>query len=357
MPHYQDHDKKSAYVVLFYRNFSPYGPYGDDYNYCHIGLGINALHTAKILRREGIHCDIAPVVTPADIAKWVTAHGPPTYAIIEAPWVPAKVIASLLLEFPQTHWIVRSHSQIGFLQVEPGAVVILRELLTMQEMQLNLTVAANTRRLTHFLEKTYTARCLYLPNLYDVQRVQRKRDESHTHRNLRIASFGALRLLKNHTTAAAAALLMAQRRGSDLEFWINVNREENIGSKGILMTLRAMFDHVPYAKLVEQPWQTWSEFRRTVAYMDLCLQVSFSETFNIITADAVAEGVPSVVSESIEWAPRDWHAEPDNAEDVARIGSRLLWDTHGAEEGLASLERYVKESVCIWLGYLNSNPT
>jgi hypothetical protein len=360
--HYLDHKKERAHVVICYRDFKSYGDYGDDYGsegggyFCHRGLGINALQTAKVLRKHHIRCDIAPVWDVDGLRKVLQQYAP-SHLLIEAFWVKTNEMAELLTEFPHVHFIVRSHSQIGFLQVEPGAVKLLREMLQLQDVQLNLSVACNTRRLQEFLQKTYSSRCLYLPNLYDVERVNRKRDESHSHRNLRIGSFGALRLLKNHSTAAAAALMMAERRGSDLEFYMNVGRKENSQGGSVLHTVRNMFSGLRWAKIVEVPWEEWSSFRHTVGHMDLCLQVSFTETFNIVTADAATEGVPSVVGPAIEWTPSSWHANPDSAEEISRVGSHLLWDTHGAEEGLHHLERYIKMGVCEWIGYLNSNPT
>ena len=227
----------------------------------------------------------------------------------------------------------------------------------LQEGMLNLSVSANTHRLHEFLHHTYKSRVVYLPNLYDLDRVQRKRDESHGHRTLRIGSFGAHRLLKNHTTAAAAALMMAERRGSDLEFYVNSGRKENEGKDAVLQSLKHMFAHLRWAKLVEVPWEEWSQFRQTVAHMDLTMQVSFTETFNIVTADSVAEGVPAVVSDAIEWVPRRWMANCDDAHDIARVGSALLWDIHGAEEGLDHLKRYCENGLCDWLTYLATNPT
>jgi hypothetical protein len=359
--HYHDPDKKRAHVIVFYRDFKDYDDYGDygyeGYGRCHRGLGINALMTVKCLRKAGICADLSAVMHLEDVKKELTKHNP-THAVIQALWISAEDQAELCQAFPNTHFIVRCHSQIGFLQVEPNAIKILRDLLFMQELQLNLSVSANTHRLREFLEQTYKSRVVYLPNLYDVERVRRKRDESHDHRVLRVSSFGAHRLLKNHTTAAAAALMMAERRGSDLEFYVNAGREENLPKKSsVISSLKAMFDRLSWAKLIESPWAEWSQFRATVAHMDLCMQVSFTETFNIVTADAVAEGVPSVVSSAIEWTPERWHAEVDNAADIARVGSSLLWDTHAAEEGLHALERYLKCGIKHWLEYLDSNPT
>ncbi len=44
----------------------------------------------------------------------------------------------------------------------------------------------------------------------------------------------------------------------------------------------------------------------------------------MVTADGIAEGVPSVVSEAIDWAPRSWKAPVDDANAMARIGRKLL---------------------------------
>lgn len=357
---YQSPASSKAIVAIFHRDFAPYGQGVDEYTYCHVGLGVNAVQTAKVLRKQNIICDIHPVETAEDIiSKLLTLYFTvrPTHVVIEAPWVDIATIQALLTAYPKVHFIVRAHSQIGFLQVEPRALGILRDLIPLAEGSLNLTVASNTRRLQAFLENTYTGRVLYLPNLYDLERVVRKSDVTHTHRMLRIGSFGALRPLKNHTTAAAAALLIARRRGTDLEFYVNSGRQENAGASNVLSTLKIMFQGLKWATLVEEPWKPFPEFRRTVAFMDLCLQVSFSETFNITTADAIAEGVPSVVSSSIEWAPEGWKVDADDANDIARVGSYLLSDTHGAEEGLAALTSYVSAGVADWVNYLDSNPT
>jgi hypothetical protein len=364
--HYHEPSQKTAHVVVFYRDGKDYGEYGEygeygdygdgGYGQRHRGLGINALMTVKVLRKNGIHSDVCAVWDLDDVKKGLEKFQP-THAVIQALWISAEDQANLCSSYPDTHFIIRCHSQIGFLQVEPGSIKNLRDLIFLQEGILNLAVSANTRRLREFLHKTYKSKILYLPNLYDIERVHRKRDESHDHRVLRVGSFGAHRLLKNHTTAAAAALMMAERRGSDLEFYINSGRKENVKADGITTALANMFDRVPWAKLIETPWNEWSQFRQTVAHMDLCMQVSFTETFNICVADAVCEGVPSVVSDAIEWTPHYWHANVDNADDICHVGSALLWDIHGAEEGLDALTRYQTCAIKDWLTYLGSNPT
>lgn len=287
---------RAPHVLLFYRNrfavpaaalaLAPVPQ-------CHIGFGVNALHTTRVLRRLGVPTYPYGVWTSDDIRARLRQHPEATHAVLEAPWVPLDETEALLAAYPHVHFVVRCHSQIGFLQVEAGAITLLRELLLLQESVLNLAVAGNSTRFTRFVERAYGGRCAYLPNLYDTERPKSAgrppvRGEG---RPLRVGSFGAMRLLKNHTTAAAAALLAARALGRELAFWVSVDGND-YGGMSVVYALRAMFAGLPWAKLVEQPWQDWPAFRRTVAHMDLCLQLSHTETFNITTADAVAEGVP-----------------------------------------------------------------
>jgi hypothetical protein len=344
-------DVASAYPLFFYRNFA-----ANNASYCHVGLGINALHSVKVLRKAGVRCDLHGVWTARDVAAKLSANPECTHAIIEAPWIPAECVESLMIAHPDVHFIVRAHSQIGFLQVEPGAIRIIRDVMHLAERSLNLSLAANSERLRHFLQGTYDGECLHLPNLYHVAGIRTSRwRPPGTRDSIRIGSFGALRILKNHTTSAAAAMMVARNLGSDLEFHVSVNREEH--GRGVLQSLRNMFSCLRWATLVEVPWSVWPDFRRAIAGMDLCFQLSMSETFNITTADAAAGQVPSVVGEAIEWAPDDWKADPDSVEDAARRGAWLLHDREAGRRGREALESYVAGATATWAEYLGSNPT
>ncbi len=320
-----------------------------------VGLGVTALHTVRVLRRAGIAADAQGVWTADDVHAALLARPETTHCVIEAPWVPLGETEKLLARFPRVHFLVRSHSQIGFLQIEPGAITLLRDLAALEDHALNLSVATNSRSLKAYLEGAYGSHALYLPNLYDLPRVRRRRDAPHASRLLRVGSFGAMRLLKNHTTAAAAALMLARERDADLELWLTVDQETE-GGHGVLASLRAMFAGLGWAKLVEAPWQDWSRFRTTAAAMDLAIFPSMTETFNMSCADAVAEGVPCVVGPAIEWAPAHWKAETDRLEDIVRVGRGLLAADRGAAEGLAALERYVDGATAVWQRYLAHPP-
>lgn len=86
--------------------------------------------------------------------------------------------------------------------------------------------------------------------------------------------------------------------------------------------------------------------------MHLLLQPSYTESFNMVTADGVAEGIPSVVSDAIDWAPNDWKANVDDVLDIARVGRRLLCDAHAALDGFRALESYVADGLRSYEEYL-----
>jgi len=338
-----------VYLAVFFRNFLAGG-------LCHVGLGVNAIQTGIVLRRLGVHVDVFGVPEPDDVLKKLKElPETPTHVVIEAVWLDIPALKRLVAAFPGTLFAVRAHSQVGFLQVEPPAVRIIREMIELARTTPNLTVSANSPRLAHFLRVAYSTPCTYLPNLYDLE--HKRHQHPHDPGVLRIASFGALRLLKNHMTAAAAALLIAQHEGKKVEFWVSVNREENAGAKGILTAMRNLYSGLDYAKLVESPWEPWKAFRKTISKMDLYLQVSFTETFNLTVADAISEGVPAVVSDAIDWAPSDWVAKADSVEDVSRVGLRLLHDHQAPQQGLLALEQYMHHGIQTWVSYLeNSTP-
>ena len=352
MSYYLHHDPSKAHIAIFYRNFQlkpVAGKVGMPHS--HIGLGVSATHTAKVLRRQHVKTDVYGVWLSQDVENILNQTPSVTHAIIEAPWIGLREMESLLFRFPDVEFIVRSHSQVGFLQVEAGAIQLIRDYALLQDGTLNFSIAGNSTRFCEFMELTYKVRCLYLPNLYDHERVHKHEFRAHSPGNLlRVSSFGAIRLLKNHSTAAAAALMLARLRNSDLEFYMNVNREEH--GNGVLHAIRNLFKGLPWAKLIEVPWQPWGSFRQTVGHMDIALQVSATETFNIVTADACAEGVPSVIGESIDWLPSEWVANIDDANEIALVANNLLSDPRSGKKATHHLERYVDASTKVWIDFL-----
>jgi hypothetical protein len=202
------------------------------------------------------------------------------------------------------------------------------------------------------VESAYGTPCLLLPNMYHLDGASPAR-EPYPGGTLRIGAFGATRALKNLMTAAGAALRIANAERADLEFWISSGRSEGAGS--VVEAVRQMMHGLPHVRLVENGWQSWPQFRQTVRHMHLLLQPSYTESFNVVTADGIAEGVPSVVSDAIDWVPRAWKAPVDNACAIAETGRRLLHSRRAASKGVAALKAHNRIALREWSGFLATN--
>jgi hypothetical protein len=271
--------------------------------------------------------------------------------VISAPWIQTGELAHMCAEFKETRFAVTCHSNLGFLQADPSAMRLLREGLELRRTNWNFRMAANSGRLSNWVQAAYGVPCALLPNLYHLDAVNPKR-ERYSGGALRIGAFGAIRALKNLMTAAGAALVIANAKRADLEFWISSGRNEGAGS--VVDAVRQMLNGLPHVKLVENGWQTWPQFRRTVRHMHLLMQPSYTESFNVVTADGVAEGVPSVVSDAIEWAPASWKAPVDDAHAMARVGQKLLASRWAPKKGLAALKAHNKRALSAWSEFMAS---
>ncbi len=324
-------------IVLAYKNFSARR------NISHIGLGVAAINTAKVLQRAGMPTEVWPIINAADLRQRLEKT-PSHQVIISAPWIPTLELQALSNDFPQTQFAVTCHSNVGFLQADRNGVKLVRELMDVEMSTANVHLAGNTRRFCQWINQAFRVPCTYLPNLYYLATLAPRPRGPFGCGTLRIGAFGATRPLKNLMSAAGAALQIARRFGAPLEFWISAGRTEG-GGDGVLAAVNEMLQGLPDVSLKLNGWQTWPDFRKTVASMHLLLQPSYTESFNMVTADGVAEGVASVVSSAIDWAPDDWKADVDDVPQIARVGRQMLLDAHAAQEGFQALQSYVADGL------------
>lgn len=330
-------------VVIAYKNFAA------NRNISHIGLGVAAVNTAKVLRREGIQTNVWPILSAADLRARLTAQ-PAEHVIVSAPWIPTAELQSLATDFSETYFAVNCHSNVGFLQADPGGVKLVRETLDLEMATHNVRLAGNSRRFCRWMEDTFGGRCHFLPNLYFLDTAPPRQRSFCGGGAVRIGIFGAVRPLKNLMSAAGAALEISRNLRVPLELWLSAGRAEG-GGETVMDAVKEMVSGLPNVKLILKGWQSWPAFRQTVAHMHLLLQPSYTESFNMVTADGAAEGVASVVSEAIDWAPEDWKADVDDVLNIARVGRRLLCDTTAADDGVRALETYVADGVVAYRKY------
>lgn len=328
-------------ILFIFRN-KAYGKPGTSM----MGLGVNCLNSLAVLKRLGIVANASAVWDASDVEAEIVKYNPRS-VIIEAPWIEIPDLLHICTTHPKVHFYVRCHSNLAFLQVEPGAINLIRETILYSESLLNLNMASNSFSFCQFVEEVYHGRCVYLPNLYNYERIATKRVVVPTH-VLKVGSFGAIRLQKNHISGAGAALILARRLGINLEFNLIVDGTGG-GKEEVVQSIRNLFSGLSWAKLVVTPWSSWPVFRRLVSSMDLAFHLSCTETFSLSTADCLAENVPVVGSEVIYWLPKTWQANLDNPEDAARVGYNLLHDVRSPAIGQSALENICVKNEVVWV--------
>ena len=349
-PHHLHPSIHTARVALVYRDFS-----GGTAS--HVGLGISAAYTAKTLRRHGIWAEEWPTQSAKKLGERLRhahshafQHGEvrPSHVVLSAPWIPTADLAALAAEFPEVSFVVVSHSSVGFLAADPHAIRLLRQTADLQLASHNVFVGGNSKKFTDWATEAWGVNAVWLPNLYCMAETFPHRSRRWQDGGLRLGLFGANRPLKNFLTGAAAAVELAVQLRVPTELLISSGRNEG----GNFRALEEMTEDIPNLRVTQTGWLSWPAFRRLLRTIDLVFQVSYTETFNVVSADAIAEGVPVVASEAIEWVPRWWQAHADEPRDVTRVAERLLRDRHAARDGREALEKYVAHGVVAWRHFL-----
>jgi glycosyltransferase involved in cell wall biosynthesis len=342
----------SAHVILAVKNFAAIP------GVCHIGLGVTATNTMKVLRRAGVFTEAWSTQTPQELERKLEEadhrhrYAPISHVIVSAPsWVQPHDFHRLCLRWPEIEFVQLNHSGCAYLSIDKFGIRNIREVARLALSLHNLRVAANNPRPERFFTVAFDRDTLLLPNLYDTHGFITPFVTQRLAGTLRIGSFGAGRPWKNQLTAAEAAVMLARRLGVNLELYVNTKRPD--GGERMIESRRELFHGLRGCRIVEVPWEPWPQFRKTIAQMHLLFSPSFDETFNVVTADGIAEGTPSVTTEAIEWSPRSWWAEPYDPQSIANVGSMLLHDTRDAvEAGRRALTAYVEAGLTHWLAYI-----
>jgi glycosyltransferase involved in cell wall biosynthesis len=342
---------KEVAVALCFKDFAFWSGYSS------VGLNVAAVKTAEELRSHGIHVDVVGVKDNVELFNQICyidakrkehGHGPLTHIVILAPWITPLDLQALIKWFPNKEFTVKSHCNVAALYGDYRGIGNFRNYADLMNDFPNLTISGNSESFVSWFSEAYGVNTFLLPDLYPVDYVNR--DET-THRpHLRFASFGALRPEKNIPSAVAAGILIQQRLQTEVSFHINIGGETK--GKEIIHTIDEMSQGIPGFTVVKHKWMPWSDFVRLVRTMDLLFQPSFTESFNIVTADGVSVGVPSVVSSAVRWVPDSWKANPDSPNDLADTGIALLEDPEAWREGHHALRHHNSKGVRLWKNYL-----
>lgn len=315
-------------------------PYGDGYGDCFTGsMSTGLLNSVKFveyaLAGEGYEVKSVVVHDNNDIDREVTEFQPDA-VVVEALWVVPEKFDELAPLHPDVKWIVRLHSAIPFIANEGVAMAWIAGYLRRPNVYVSCNDQrpwSSVKRLAGHIDLFLARKVLYQPNVYDLADAPFR--ENGSVGRLNIGCFGAIRPMKNQLAQAIAAVRFADTLGRQLDFHINGSRVEMKGSP-VLNNLRGLFSAVAERghRLIEWPWLEHDQFLELCATMDLGMQVSHTETFNIVAADLVAAGVPVVGSPEIYWLPNAAMAVPDDDDSMV----------HTLAYALAHREHLVHES-------------
>lgn len=339
----------------------------EDYNvekHSYVGLSTGLYNSAnfmnQMLKDAGIDSELEVATDNNCIDRLVTKHKP-THVIIEALWVVPTKFSVLCKLHPKVKWIIRLHSEMPFLAGEGMALDWIGDYTSFA----NVVIGANAPRaldevkfyLSHkygWDKKTAENKIIYLPNFYPQEYKLKLFNKNKEY--IDISCFGAIRPLKNHILQAIAAIQFAEEKGKKLRFHINAGRIEMNGNP-VLHNLKALFEHLDEQghELINHEWTPREEFLELCSTMDIGMQVSMSETFNIVAADHISEGIPMVGSDEIPWINTFFCADPLYTK---QIYNALLYTWCTPQLNIKSnqrkLTKYTNNTKKIWLKYFKN---
>jgi hypothetical protein len=313
------------------------------YNNAKFGLANSSLLVANALKDQ-FDVIVESCIDGNDIDRRVVRNKPDV-VILQAFFVTPEKARELQKLHPKVKWVVLGHSCVPFLAQEGSAFTWINQL----EKIPNLNIAFNHQETVSDLNKI-GYELDYLPNIYSPEYFFKRAKPSEA--IIRIGCFGSLRILKNSLNQAVAAITFAESIGKTLHFYINSNSDNGVGDN-ILRNMRAIFARGNH-KLHEINWLNHQDFCKLISTMDLGMQVSYTESFNITSADFVFQNVPIIVSEEIKFVHALFRCKNTINSMVRGLYIAYYLDIiNGQYLNKLLLEEHNKEAKLIWCNYLN----
>lgn len=341
MRHHDKHHKhKKRVLFICKKRNDTYGP--------SFGLINSCRFICNALKQHDIECEVVSVVDNNCIDREVHKFKP-TYVFIEALWVVPEKFHELLKLHKHVQWYVRVHSKIPFIANEGIAIQWLREYAKISQCHPNFHISANNVDIVDTFKHVYGIHVRYHPNIYCPPDYDLDPKVKFDTRIVDIGCFGAVRPMKNHLEQAMAAMAFGNECGKRIRFHVNGDRIEQKGDS-VMKNLEYSFKDTEH-KLVKHPWANHHDFIKLVRKMDIGMQVSFSETFNIVAADFVWNNIPVIGSPEVSWLSHLYQTSPTDLHQTMR---HLYMAYHGIKVNLQSLnmtklKQYNKEALNIWL--------
>lgn len=318
-------------------------------SYCRRSSGLfnSTRFIVESLVARGITAEIVEVGDNNDIDR-ECARFKPTVVVIEALWVVPEKYEVLMKLYPDVQWLVHLHSNIPFLQLEGIAMDWI-----MRAADMGVRHIANSTESFDALSVIIPGNLIYLPNVYNGEPQDPVKYDKLAP-ILNVGCFGAIRPMKNQLTQALAAIQCARKLKKHLRFHINASRVET-GGNPVLKNLQQLFELVDNAELVQHAWFEPDEFITFLHdEIDVGMQVSMTETFNVVTADYVTAGVPIVVSKEVMWAAEQNKVIEDHVTEMSDIMAKVLGQKFLITKNQTLLDKFSKAAQKLWFDWARS---
>lgn len=326
------------------------------------GLSNSAEFLKKILEKNfNVNCDLKLCLDANGIDREIHLFRP-DICILEAIWVPPYKLKELVKLWPKVTFLIRVHSKTPFLANEGIAIDWIKQYNEIENVLISFNNEDTNKDFINLGVKS-----VYLPNLYPLSKnfnyfeyfIKSIKEKicnvfgcNHSDTIINIGCFGAIRPLKNQLSQAFAAISYADANDKILHYHINSSRVEQKGESAI-KNIRELFKNTRH-KLIEYPWMTHHDFIKVIGKMDMGLQVSFTESFNIVTADFISTKKPIIVGYDTDWVNTNSKVDPNDIPNITKkINSVLNNPSSFVLKNYLSLEKYQFNSLKVWKNFLN----
>jgi hypothetical protein len=275
----------------------------------YVGLGVSSELTNQYMKEFGFNSLSFGVVDDNKIDK-ILYDERPDFLIVKAFWIRKEKLELLAKKYKKTKFIVVSHSKPTFLGTETNGFNRLFEVIDLSKKYENIFVGSNN--LDFVLNSNgLVNNIFYVPNIILPKLNNNKRQIESD--KIKIGLFCAIRPMKNILNQVIASISAAEELNKKLELYVITNRVE-MGGDVTLKNLKDLFKNLDSEqyKLIELDWMEWKDFNNKIKEIDLGLQSSFTETFNIVAVDFINNNIPVVTSPSIEWSSNIFKTNPDS---------------------------------------------
>lgn len=321
------------------------------YSYSNYGLVGSTKFVINYLAQHNTEAKFFLAFDGNEIDKAVTLYKP-QIAIIEALWCPPEKIAENVRLHPEIKWYIRIHSKLPFLGMEGIAVDWLYRCSKIP----NVTIAANHPDTVVELSTLLNKHVKYLPNVFYPYKQRKIKDYSISRFNqtINIGCFGAIRPFKNTFVQAVAAIVFARRMGLNLRFHIN-DRAEQLGEQ-VRKNISFLFANNE-AELVIHKWMDEDTFNTLLfEEIDISMQVSITETHNLVIAESINNGVLPVVSKEIYWLPEIFKTKTQDMFDIVTTMTEV-WNRRFSLQSFVinAIHQNIHQNGKIWLKFISGD--